>query len=424
MNLYKIVLLFILTFVVAQDFQQMDLKIYCDYDGDGKSPDCGLFETFANNNYLTKDWRGSIDQRLDMITCKCFKKDMIKQIEIYEYLGRSYMNNGILDSASWAFKQGIKKDNNNKMLIDLMTIILNKQIKKGDIDKIEEQIYYLDRLLEIDPNDFSPLEKMSDTYKKNNLFKEQITVLDRWLKLDSSNDKALKEKKNAYESLGLDASEVDKERWEKEPTNLEYGISYIESLIESMSFEESIQVCEEVLVFQSDSKRLLKLAAHSYSNNYNDKKAVKYLKKLINIDPNDALAMLDLSIGYANLTEFKDAYLWADKAIKSGKMIGKSYFQRAEVLVQLVDFYRSDDLDFCDRLVYDLASNDYMNAYSNGQLKSKIYVNNLKDLVSQKGDWFMLGSQFEKMSPGGSECIDRKQSDCYKFILRDVDAKQ
>ena len=82
----------------SQSFEE-NLDIYCDYDGDGKSPDCDLYEQFANNNWVTKDWRGSIDQRLDMITCKCYKKDISKQMEIYEYLGRSYEKEGILDSA-------------------------------------------------------------------------------------------------------------------------------------------------------------------------------------------------------------------------------------------------------------------------------------------------------------------------------------
>ena len=133
--------------------------------------------------------------------------------------------------------------------------------------------------------------------------------------------------------------------------------------------------------------------------------------------------MLDLSIGYVNLSEFKDAYIWAEKAIKSGKLIGQSYYQRADVLVQMVDYYRGDDLDFCDRLVYDLASDDYMNAYKNGQLKSKIYYNNLKELVSSKGDWFMLGEQFDKMSPGSNECSKIKEEDCYSFIKREISAK-
>ena len=99
-----------------------------------------------------------------------------------------------------ALKQGVKKDG-DKLLIELVAWVLDKQIKLGDKSKIEDQIYYLEKLLDIDSEDLTALEKMSDTYKNNSMFDEQIEVLNRWLKIDPSNNKALKDKKNAYESL-------------------------------------------------------------------------------------------------------------------------------------------------------------------------------------------------------------------------------
>ena len=43
----------------------------------------------------------------------------------------------------------------------------------------------------------------------------------------------------------------------------------------------------------------------------------------------------------------------------------------------MVDYYGSDELDFCDRLIYDLASLDYNLAYKNGVLNAMVYKNNL-----------------------------------------------
>ena len=56
------------------------------------------------------------------------------------------------------------------------------------------------------------------------MFDEQINILDIWLKYDSSNKKASAEKKAAFEALGKDISDVDKERWESEPSK--YPIWY------------------------------------------------------------------------------------------------------------------------------------------------------------------------------------------------------
>ena len=130
--------------------------------------------------------------------------------------------------------------------------------------------------------------------------------------------------------------------------------------------------------------------------------------------------IIKLSDTYLNLYDYENAYLWANKGISLNKLIGKSYFQRAEVLVQLVDNYRSDELDFCDRLVYDLAMEDYNTAYKNGVLNARVYKNNLSELVTAVGDWFLLGDKFIKMSPDSQECKDIKGSDCYSFINREV----
>ena len=152
-----------------------------------------------------------------------------------------------------------------------------------------------------------------------------------------------------------------------------------------------------------------------------DSKAVKYLEKLMKIESSSSEYIIKLSNVYLNLSEFEKAYSQANKAISLNKLIGKSYFQRAEVLVQLVDNFRSNELDFCDRLIYDLAVEDYSQAYNNGVLNAKIYKNNLSELVTSVGDWFLLGDKFTKMSPSSKECVNIKNSDCYSFIInRDV----
>ena len=71
---------------------------------------------------------------------------------------------------------------------------------------------------------------------------------------------------------------------------------------------------------------------------------------------NNTEYIIKLSNVNLNLYDFENAYFWANKAVGLNKMTGKAYFQRAEVLVQLVDYYRSDELDFCDRLIFDLAA--------------------------------------------------------------------
>ena len=412
MKIFRVLTIIILFCFVFSEEEFNELDFICDYDGDGKY-DCELFNQFASNNWASNDFQGCIDQYMTMVICNCTKG---QEEYIYDNLGRAYAKVGKIDSSTWAFKEGLKIKPDSKVLLELAAWSSGREVRNGNFDKLNEQLYFLETLLEMNPGDLSVLEQMSDAYKRAEMYEEQIVVLNDWLKVDSGNKKAISNKKIAFEKLGKDASEVDKERWEKDPSNLEYGILYLKSLMDNEMYEEAIEVSEEIMLYHDNDKRLLQLVSDAYIKNIDDKKAFKYLEKLIEIDPLNNEYMIKLSNVCLNLLEFEEAYFWVNKAIGLNKMLGKSFFHRAEVLVQLVDNYRSDELDFCDRLIFDLAVEDYVSAYNNGVLNARVYKNNLTELVTSIGDWFLLGDKFDVMSPDSKKCQDIKNTDCYSFI--------
>ena len=379
---------------------------------------------FLENYWVKSDYSTVIEIAYALILCECIDSDIKEEENTYLLYGQAYYNLGKPDSSTWAFKKGLKKNPNSEKLLDWAAQSSSKEVRNGNLKKLDEQLYFLERLLEINPENFSALERMSDAYKRNDMYDEQIVVIDQWLKLDPSNKKAISNKKVAFEKLGKDASEVDKERWNREPDNLEYGILYLKSLMSGEDYELASEVTGEVLLYNDTDKRLLKLVSDIYIKNLDDNKAEKYLEKLMKQDDIDTDYLIKLSNVYLNLDKYNQAYAVANKAIVLGKKIGKSYFQRAIVLERLVDFYGSDELDFCDRLVYDLAFDDYDIAYKNGVLNARVYKNNLKELITSVGDWFLIGEKFTKMSPDNNECFNIKGSDCYSFIKnREVNKK-
>ena len=83
-----------------------------------------------------------------------------------------------------------------------------------------------------------------------------------------------------------------------------------------------------------------------------------------------------------------------------------------------------DELDFCDRLVYDLALEDYNFSYENGNFNARMYVNQLEDLITTKGDWFLSADGADKISPSDKKCEKLKSSDCYSWIVRKIVSKR
>ena len=387
----------------------------CDIDFDDEV-DCEKFLSFASTNWHQNDYRGCIDQYKTALFCNCEEDN---ELEIYKYLGRAYLEIGILDSANWAFEKGLRFNPDDESLLEVAAW------NSGKLKNFENQMYYLDRLLEINPKNTKALERMSDTYKKNEMFEEQINILNLWLKIDSSNKKALSDKKFAFNKLGIDEIAIDKDRWEKDKSNLQFGLDYAEGLLNKDENELALEVCNELLIFDENNKRLLKTISNVYLNLYEDKKALDYLERLGDIDKTNLNLKIEISDAAMNAGEFKKAYQWINQLIASGKLLGRAFYQRAEVLVALAETYQSDEIDFCDKLVFDLAWEDYNSSYNNGYLEAKQKMNILIDYeyLTAKKDWFVIGDEYKNLSPGSEVCKQVKKSECYLWLDRIVESK-
>ena len=417
-----LIVLYIGLLLPNNNFSYLDEEIeeefepQCDMDYDGET-DCRMFLSFASTNWHQNDYRGCIDQYKTALYCNCENDE--NGLQIYKYLGRAFLEIGVLDSANWAFEKGLRINPDDESLLEVAAW------NSGKLKRFEDQMFYLDRLLEINPKNTKALERMSATYKKNEMYEEQINILNLWLKIDPNSKKALSDKKIAFNKLGIDETSIDKSRWEKDKSNLQYGLDYAEGLIEKDENDLAIEVCNELMVYEENNKRLLRTISNAYLNIYEDSKALEYLEKLANIDNSDLNLMLEISEVAISSESFKKAYQWANQVVISGKLLGKAFYKRAEVLVALVETYQSDDIDFCDKLIYDLAFEDYSSSYTNGYLSSKSKMNQLEDYeyISSKGDWFINADGFKKMSPSDENCKKLKGSDCYIWINRVIESK-
>ena len=416
MNIFLILIILFNIGLTNDEYDNYDDEVFeplCDINFDGED-DCDKFFSFAATNWRSKDYRGCIDQYKTALYCDCVDGN---DKNIYRFLGRSFSELNILDSAYWAFEQGLRYDPDNEVLLELAAW------NAGKLMNLEDQFFYLDRLLEINPNNVQALERMSDTYKKGGLYEEQIRILDLWLSIDEGNKKAISDKKIAFSKMGKDQTQVDKERWELDKTNVQFGLVYAQGLNDKEEYEASIKVLNELLIYDPSNKGVLKTISDSYINMYEEMKGLEYLEKLAEIDRENPEIMIEISEICINLSLFQKAYNWANKAIATGILLDKAYFQRAEVLVSAAEYNMSDELDFCDRLVYDLASDDYNLSYKEGNLSAKMFAANLDDYISTKGDWFLSADGENKISPSDKKCTDLKKTNCYEWISRKVNTK-
>ena len=181
--------------------------------------------------------------------------------QIYQWMGRSYLQLGKIDSASWSVKKGLRILPDDLQLLNVAAFISNKKNESDD------QLYYLDKKLQLEeeiqsliklanndkvyedvielqkslgmPSEYvdgewnnymsqyissfnkgreDTYKQLNDYYKKLELYDDQIMVLDDWYTFNPENSSIYKEKKTAYINLGKDEIDIDKERWKKDPS--------------------------------------------------------------------------------------------------------------------------------------------------------------------------------------------------------------
>ena len=398
--------------------------------------ECRLYQSYQHDYWKSRNYRRVIYCNTYMMEMNC--DESIEYPVNYYNLSRSFLDieGEKIDSAFWALNQGLSKYSNNETLLELGAYLSKKS---NDSNK---QIYYLEKVLSINDKNPRALEQLCDKYGETGQYDDQIAVIDMWLKIDldeMSYRKAIGEKKQAYEELGRETSDVDKERWQSDKSNLQYGYYFLEALMNLGNYDDVVDYADEVLMYGGSDfsnplgLKILELKAESYLTIYNNAMAKDTYEQLYLIDNNYKYA-IELSKILIDEEKYNDAYDWAEKAVSealnlSDNKIGKgeSFFQRAEVLYSVAQSCQdpSGELNFWDRIVYDLALEDYILAYDNGQYNAAARKKFVKEnYTTSPSDWFLNASDVKNVCPScRNDKVVPNLKACYSFIDRTVKTK-
>ncbi len=367
-----------------------------------RNRECDLFLSFATTNYQNRDYSGAVKNYLDVINLGCGERNAR---QIYQWMGRSYIELGKLDSASYIFKQGLKYLPNDPVLLEVAAW------NEGKLGNTDNQIYYYEKILEMDESNTDVLSTLSDIYRDNERYQDQLNILNMWLKVDNTNKKAIGEKKAAYNALGKDESEVDKERWEKDPSNIVNGLEYVSSLLNNGSSEIAMDVLLELKSYDKYNKEILQNLGKIYLDLGDNESAMKIYEELFKLDKSNYSVAITISEILIDKEDYKTALDWAETGVKITGGNGVCLFQRAEVYFSAADACSGESLNFNDKLVYEMAYEDYEDAVKKGYYRAKVRRDFLKEnSITTTGDWFMLGDE-KVASPEGN---------CYNWINRSI----
>ncbi len=370
-----------------------------------RNKECDLYLSFAITNYQNRDYEGAVRNFKNVIDLGCSKRNTK---EIYPWLSRSYVELSKLDSAYWAIRQGIKYQEDDVEMLELAAWVA------GKLEITDDQIYYVQEILDLDPGNTKVLDDLVELLNQQGDYKEMLAILKIWLKIDPDNKKAMGELRHAYEMLGMDPVEIDKERCEKDPSNSQFCMAYAKALESRGEYMELPSLLNNILSYNSDNQDAMEMLAKAYLQMDNDDKAIKTYENLFNLNRSYQVA-IEISKIFLDKGDYSNALDWAETAIKVSNGKGAAYYARGEVYLEAGSSCSSGNgLSFSDKLVYEMAYEDYSKAIEKKYFQARARKEALEELITTSADWFMRPEGQTEARPEGA---------CYSWIKRTVRKK-
>ena len=368
---------------------------------------CAQLLSSAAEYYKNKDWKSTIRVYRMLTNDGC---DRGNEEQVYQFWAIAHERQAQFDSSEIVLLQGLKHLTDNLNLYNRLAYAYKR------LGKSEDEAYVYQDILDIEPDNSETLKELARVYGDMERFEEQVEVLKQILELEPTNKSVEGDLVLAYENLGLDPLDIYRTRFAHNPNNVSYGIDLADQLMQSDEFVEAIDILEDLSHQRSSngavSKKLIfKKLAQAYVGNDQLSKASESYIRLFDEDPEDFRTAIEIVSLNIDISDFKTALLWIEKAIEIAPENGEPLGYKGNVYYQATLDCREEEPSTDDKIVASLAQKYFKMSLEKGYRKFRRDVKyldeNADDLLFGLEDWFLLEDQSVSLKPSG---------DCYSWV--------
>ncbi len=369
---------------------------------------CPRIFSSAAEFYKNRDWEATVRAYDELTDLGC---DREEPQEVYLYYAIAYEYMGKYDSSEIVLLKGLSllKDD-----VKLSSRLVYSYEKQG---KIELQINELEKLAyDLAPEDPKIKIDLAKLYGEQERYDDQIAILKDLLELQPNNEGAQSDLAYAYDLSGRDPLDVYKNRFEKNPDNISYGLDYADKLIAADRPDDAADVLEKVVAEDPSSKIALRKLGQAYDIADKLFAAAKTYERLFRLDPRDFRMAVKIAEVYVENQDYSSAYDWADKAVDiSGE--GEAIGAKGNVYYKGFQACRSIDISTDDRIVATLAYQLFDDAESKGYSRYSRSKEWLKEneVLFGKAQWFMMDADVKNRG------YIKADDECYKWVSERLD---
>jgi len=352
--------------------------------------------------YKQRNWQKAIENYEDVRDLGCGEA---MAENLYLYLGNAYREIDNKDSAIAVYHKGVNYLPDNIYLHQNLAYMYKVTRQK------QKELKQREAIVRLDSSNVEYLMDLADLYFDLNMFDKQIDVLKRILEVEPDNSVAQTSLVTAMKKAGRDPIDVLRERWQNNPNNSNYGVEYGEELFKRGNFEDAKEVFKKVTAIDPENLRAWTQLGKSYENLNQPANAIDAYQGILKVNPGRKDVIADISSLYLKMDDYKKAMEWANKCINTGSKNGMGYATRGAVYENLASNCSGGKPDFNDKLVYQMAYEDYQQAVDMGYGKVTARIKYLENFIPSKGDWFFHSDAGNQLAP---------DKECYNWLDRTI----
>jgi len=352
--------------------------------------------------YKQRNWQKAIENYEEVRDLGCGEA---MAENLYLYLGNAYREIDNKDSAIAVYQQGANYLPDNIYLHQNLAYMYKVTRQK------QKELKQREAIVRLDSSNVEYLMDLADLYFDLNMFDKQIDALQRILKIEPNNSVAQTSLVTAMKKSGRDPIDVLRTRWQNNPNNSSYGVEYGEELFKRGNFEDAREVFKKVTAIDPENLRAWTQLGRCYENLNQPAKAIDAYQGILKVNPGRKDVIADISSLYLKMNDYKKAMEWANKCINTGSKNGMGYATRGAVYENLASNCSGGKPDFNDKLVYQMAYEDYQKAVDMGYGKVTARIKYLENFIPSKGDWFFHSDAGNQIAP---------DKECYNWLDRTI----
>lgn len=357
------------------------------------------YEYYKNKTYessIRPFWRV-----IEMDTIDRFK-------EKYTLLSDAYVKLNDPDSAQLVLEKGIKAYPRNAHLHRTLAYFLDGR------GLTEDAIREYETATGIDSNQVTDWKALGNLYVKSNQPDNAIKAFEKVIALEPKDQDAHRTLSRLYKSTGdADAAIKRMEEVKRlDPNNTENLFNLGKEYFNNGDYENAIVNFELLLKLKPEDATALEYLGNSLQNQDNFRRAINIYNEIMKLQPQNKKILTDIGTCYRELEQYQTARSYAKRALDIDARYGLAYIVIGEIYESQVEkcyTARGKKLpEFDDKLVYDLAFQQYQRASQDLQFKdlAERKMSYLKDFRPTKEDLFFHKGQ------------TKPKDSCYDWIYK------